>query len=141
MAQEADKKVQTAVQGFINEVDKSHMRSMERQMHLCLADCCSRSETSINDVHACKDRCEAPFQRAQSFLHSELERFQQSLSRCILSCQDDIKDKVSPSTPEADKEKYRLEFETCGIKCCDTNVGKLPNLTKRVIESLKSEQI
>ena len=101
---------------------------MEREMHLCAAECCSDDLTSINEVMACKERCEAPLMRAQKYVQSELERYQESLQRCVLSCQDDIKDKVTPNTSEADIEKYKREFDVCGIKCCDTSVAKLPSL-------------
>ena len=62
-------------------------------MHLCAAQCCSDELSSINEVMACKERCEAPLMRAQKYVQSELERYQESLQRCVLSCQDDIKDK------------------------------------------------
>ena len=99
------------------------------------------NDFSINEVIACKERCEAPLMRAQKYVQSELERYQESLQRCVLSCQDDIKDKVTPNTSEADIEKYRREFDACGIKCCDTSVGKLPSLSKRVMEALQSGKI
>ena len=73
---------------------------MEREMHLCAAECCSDDLSSINEVMACKERCEAPLMRAQKYVQSELERYQESLQRCVLSCQDDIKDKVTPNTSE-----------------------------------------
>ena len=38
---------------------------------------------------------QGPTQRAQQYVQSELERFQETLSRCVLQCQDDVKDKVS----------------------------------------------
>ena len=69
-------------------------------MHLCAAQCCSDELSSINEVMACKERCEAPLMRAQKYVQSELERYQESLQRCVLSCQDDIKDKVTPNTSE-----------------------------------------
>ena len=40
MAQEAQNRVQTSIRDFVNSVDKSHLRGMEREMHLCAADCC-----------------------------------------------------------------------------------------------------
>ena len=95
---------------------------------------------SLSDVIACKERCEAPLMRAQKYVQSELERYQESLQRCVLSCQDDIKDKVTPNTSEADIERYRREFDECGIRCCDTSVAKLPALSKRVMEALQSER-
>ena len=87
---------------------------------------------------ACKERCEAPLMRAQKYVQSELERYQESLQRCVLSCQDDIKDKVTPNTSQAEIDKYKGEFDLCGIKCCDTSVDKLPSLSSRVNEALKS---
>lgn len=141
MAQEAQTRVQTAIRDFVNAVDKSHLRGMEREMHLCAAECCSDDLSSINEVMACKERCEAPLMRAQKYVQSELERYQESLQRCVLSCQDDIKDKVTPNTSEADIEKYKREFDVCGIKCCDTSVAKLPSLSSRVNEAMKSGKI
>ena len=141
MAQEAQNRVQTAIRDFVNSVDRSHLRGMEREMHLCAANCCENTSAGLSDVIACKERCEAPLMRAQKYVQSELERYQESLQRCVLSCQDDIKDKVTPNTSEADIDRYRREFEECGIRCCDTSVGKLPALSKRVMEALQSGKI
>ena len=55
-----------------------------------------------------------------------------------MQCQDEVKDKVTPSTSDADIDKYRLEFEQCAIACCDKNIGKLGPLTRRVKETLMS---
>ncbi len=57
-----------------------------------------------------------------------------------MSCQDAVRDKVSPSTPEAEVNKYRAEFETCAINCCETSIARLPALTKKVEETFKSGQ-
>ena len=141
MAEEAQHRVQSAIRNFVNDVDRTHLRGMERSMHLCAADCCTDTKSSINDVLACKERCEGPTLRAQRFVQSELERFQEALSRCVLGCQDDIRDKVTPNATEAEIDKYRKEFDACAIKCCDSNVARLPMLSKKVMEALKSGQI
>ena len=86
----------------------------------------------------CVERCQEGTVKAQRFVQSELERFQEQLSRCVLQCQDEVKDKVTPSTSDADIDKYRLEFEQCAIACCDKNIGKLGPLTRRVKETLMS---
>ena len=138
MAQDAQNRVQNAMRDFINAVDRNHLRNMEREMHLCAADCCSNQSASINEVIECKERCEINTRKAQVFVQGELERFQESLSRCVLSCQDDIKDKVTPNTPQSEIEKYRAEFDACAIKCCDSNVGRLPVLSKKIMDSLNS---
>ena len=68
--------------------------------------------------------------------------------RCVLQCQDEVKDKVSlknfakylffgpttqflkvgPNTPESEMRKFRGEFETCAIACCDKWLLKLQML-------------
>jgi hypothetical protein len=141
MAQAAQDRVQTAIRGFVNNVDRTALRGMERQMHLCAADCCSQKDANIDEVHECVERCQASTMNAQKLVQSELERFQEALSRCVLSCQDDIKDKVTPSTPDSDVAKYKAEFDTCAISCCDKNVARLPTLSKKVLEMLKSGKL
>ena len=71
-------------------------------------------------------------------MQAEIERFNEGLSRCVLGCQDDAKDKIGPNSGDADIEKARKEFEVCAIKCCDKNIEKLPSISKRVEETLKS---
>lgn len=134
MAEAAQSRVQAAIKDFINQVDKSKLRGMKREVHLCSAACCEDGVSSIKTVHRCVEQCQVPTQRAQQFVQSELEQFQESLSRCVLQCQDEIKDKVGPNTPQNEIlynykiNKYLGEFETCAIACCDKNIAKLPNL-------------
>merc|ERR1712020_292251 len=104
----------------------------------CAAECCGKNNATIDEVHRCVERCQGGTVKAQKFVQSELERFQEQLSRCVLQCQDEVKDKVTPTTSDSDIAKYRQEFEVCAIACCDKNVGKLPNLTKKVVETLRS---
>ncbi|CAB4055848.1 unnamed protein product [Lepeophtheirus salmonis] len=138
MSADAQERVQNGIKVFVNEVDKSHIRGMDRRMHECAATCLSDSEASIESVHACIDRCQVPTARAQKFVQSELEQFQSTLSRCILSCQDEVKDKLSPSSTEAEIQKFRSEFDTCAVNCCDKNIARLPNITKKVRECLNT---
>ena len=58
MAEQAQERVQTGIKNFVNDVDKSHLRPMEKKMHLCAADCCSDPKASIDEVHRCVERCQ-----------------------------------------------------------------------------------
>lgn len=60
MAEEAQQKVQSSIKSFVNSIDKDHLRDMERKMHECAAKCCGNKEATIDDVHACVERCQAP---------------------------------------------------------------------------------
>jgi hypothetical protein len=87
MAASAEKKVQTALRGFINDVDKTHLRCIERLMHLCAANCCANRNADIDNVHRCVVKCQQATKKKQDFVQTELERFRESLNRCVLSCQ------------------------------------------------------
>ncbi|XP_023347450.1 protein FAM136A [Eurytemora carolleeae] len=141
MAEAAQSRVQTAIKDFINEIDRTKLRGLERSMHLCAADCCTDTTATVEDVHRCVEKCQGPTQRSQQYVQSELERFQEALSRCVLQCQDDVKDKVGPNTSETEIRKYRGEFETCAIACCDKNIAKLPNLMEKLKSAFNSGPI
>ena len=47
MAQEAQNRVQTAIRDFVNSVDRSYLRGMEREMHLCAASCCENTSARL----------------------------------------------------------------------------------------------
>jgi len=141
MAEAAQSRVQSAMKEFINEIDRSRLRNLERDMHLCAAKCCDDPGANIDDVHRCVERCQQPTVRAQQFVQSELERFQEGLSRCVLQCQDEVKDKVGPNTPEAEIRKYRGEFEGCAINCCDKNIKKLPMLMTKLKTTFDSGSV
>ncbi len=91
MAEEAQAKVQTSVKNFVNEVDRNHLRKMEKEMHECAARCCSNNVASMNEVQACVEKCSEGPRRAQQMVQAELQRFQQALDRCVAGCQDKVR--------------------------------------------------
>jgi len=141
MAEAAQGRVQSAIKDFVNTVDRSFLRSYERRMHLCAAECCSDQAAYVEDVHRCIESCQAPARKSQQYVQSELERFQESLSRCVLQCQDEVKDKVGPKTTEAEISGFRTEFENCAIACCDKSITKLPPLMDKLKAAFDSGAI
>lgn len=53
-------------------------------MHYCAAKCCEDKGGSIDSVQGCVDRCSSPLNRAQRYVHTELEGFQGRLQRCVM---------------------------------------------------------
>ena len=124
MAEAAQSRVQNAMKDFINNIDRTKLRPVQKAMYLCDAECMSDPSASMEEVirHSCAtsngdqcdsnsmmidciiitcvqaqrcvERCSAPAQKAQQYVQSELEQFQASLGRCVQMCQDEIKDKV-----------------------------------------------
>lgn len=53
-------------------------------MHLCAAKCCEDKKSSIDSVQGCVERCSTPLNKAQRYVHMELEGFQGRLQRCVM---------------------------------------------------------
>nr|XP_053657473.1 protein FAM136A-like isoform X2 [Cherax quadricarinatus] len=70
-------------------------------MHLCAAVCCEKTENSVDQVHRCIESCSTPLTQAQSFVQNELSQFQERLQRCVMTCQDRVRDQVTADTSEA----------------------------------------
>ena len=47
-------------------------------MHLCAAECCENTETSVDKVHQCIETCSTPYTHAQQLFQHELAQFQVS---------------------------------------------------------------
>lgn len=138
MAEKAQSRVQEAIKSFVDSIDKSHIRQMDKSMHECAANCLSDREAPIEMVHGCISRCQEKTVRAQKYVQTELEQFQAALHRCVLSCQDEVRDKLTPNAPEATIQKLQGEFEVCAINCCDKNIAKLPSLGEKIRNQLNS---
>lgn len=50
------------------------------------------------------------------YVQSELERVQGRLQRCVMDCNDSIKDRMPANPSETEVAKYTGEFERCAIK-------------------------
>ncbi len=50
MSEASRVKVQTSVQNFVDEVDRNHLRKLQKTMHECAATCCANNVSSMNEV-------------------------------------------------------------------------------------------
>ncbi|CAN8000071.1 unnamed protein product [Ixodes pacificus] len=137
MADEAGARVQKAVESMIQDLDKSCLRRMQGDMHKCAARCCDDMTTTMEGVHRCIESCSEHLNRAQNQIQGELGNFHDRIQRCVMQCQDTVRDQVLPSTTDADAAKYKTQFDTCVVKCADTHIELVPQLLKRMKEMLK----
>jgi len=121
----------------VDDLDRSFLRQVQADMHFCAAKCCEDKVSSINSVQGCVERCSAPLNRAQRYVHTELEGFQGRLQRCVMQCNDEIKNQMPPTPSESEVSKYTNQFERCAIKCVDKHVDLIPNLFKSMKAVLK----
>ncbi|KAF2354474.1 Protein of unknown function DUF842 eukaryotic [Trinorchestia longiramus] len=101
MAEKAQIRIQESMTSLVDDLDKSFLRGMQRTMHLCAAECCEKKEASVDQVHRCIETCSTPLHQAQTFVQNELAQFQERLQRCVLVCQDRVKDRVTANTSES----------------------------------------
>lgn len=125
---------------IIEEIDKSHLRKMQRDMHKCSALCCENETYNIQKVHNCVENCSSSFNKAQQYIQGEFERIQNRLQRCIMECNDNIKDKMGPNPTQIEADEYSTEFEKCATKCVDSYCGLLPTLEKNMKKVLSRNE-
>ena len=107
-------------------------------MHLCAADCCKDSYSSMESVQLCVSSCSKNVSSASQIIQEELSNYQSRINRCAMDCEDRVKDSV-PANAKADQlDRYRGIYETCVVKCIDTSTQGLPSLSTRIKDRLKS---
>ncbi|XP_025270768.1 protein FAM136A-like isoform X1 [Camponotus floridanus] len=138
--EEQKKRVEDNMTKIVEEIDKTYLRKMQRDMHKCAAQCCENETYSIQKVHNCVENCSSSLNKAQQYVQGEFERVQNRLQRCIMECNDNIKDKVGPNPTQIEMDKYSEEFEKCAITCVDSYCKLLPSLEKTMKKVLSKNE-
>lgn len=125
---------------MVEEIDKSYLRKMQRDMHNCAASCCDNETYSIQKVHNCVENCGSSLNKAQQYVQGEFERVQNRLQRCIMECNDNIRDKMGPNPTQAEVDKHSEEFEKCATRCVDSYCELLPALEKTMKKVLSRNE-
>ncbi|XP_037093431.1 protein FAM136A-like [Pollicipes pollicipes] len=136
MAEAAQERVQNSMTSMVEDIDKSYLRKMQGDMHRCASKCCDDSNSSIDKVHGCIEQCSIPLQKAQHFVQVQMGDIQERLQRCVMQCQDKIKDKVGPNTTETEVQGYKGEFEACAVQCVDDSINTFSSHTRRIKDHL-----
>uniref|UniRef100_A0A023FTC3 Putative mitochondrial intermembrane space protein transporter complex n=1 Tax=Amblyomma parvum TaxID=251391 RepID=A0A023FTC3_AMBPA len=137
MAEEAARRVQTAVDNLVKELEGSHLRRILGNVHRCAVKCCDDSSLSMESARACVMNCSEPLEKAQSKVEGELGNFQERIRMCVVQCENDVRDQLNPQTTEAEAVKFRGQYDACVSKCADKHIGLLPQLLQRLKDSLK----
>ncbi|KAI9524693.1 hypothetical protein NQZ68_016702 [Dissostichus eleginoides] len=135
MAEAHQARVHAVVEDMVQSLERDHIRVMQGRMFRCSADCCDRSTDSMSVVHNCIERCHTPMAKAQSQVTSELEKFQDRLSRCTMHCNDKAKDLFDSGAKEP---AVRALMDRCVGSCVDDHVNLIPSMTRRIKDNLDS---
>ncbi|KAF7995841.1 hypothetical protein HCN44_006948 [Aphidius gifuensis] len=140
MVEEQRKRVEDAMSKIVEDIDKSHLRKIQGDMHRCAAKCCDNKSYNSQKVQSCVENCSGPLNRAQQYIQTEFERAQNRLQRCVMECNDSIRDKMGPNPSQDEVNSLSEDFEKCATKCVDTYVGLLPALQSAMKKALQSDK-
>ncbi|XP_060932630.1 protein FAM136A [Limanda limanda] len=135
MAEGHQARVQNVVEEMVQSLERDNIRKMQGRMFLCSADCCDRPTDSMSQVHQCIDKCHTPLARAQGLVTSELEKFQDRLTRCTMHCNDKAKDLFDSGAKDT---AVRALMDRCVGTCVDDHLSLIPSMTRRIKENLDS---
>ncbi|XP_055552353.1 protein FAM136A [Falco cherrug] len=137
MAEAAQGRVQAAVEGAVQALERERIRGMQGAMFRCSARCCEDSAASMQQVQRCIERCHAPLAQAQAIVTAELEHFQDRLSRCTLHCNDKARDALEAGGTEV---RVRGQLDACLATCGDDHLRLVPAMAKKMQEGLAALQ-
>uniref|UniRef100_A0A0K8TK07 Protein FAM136A n=1 Tax=Lygus hesperus TaxID=30085 RepID=A0A0K8TK07_LYGHE len=140
MAEAQARKAEDAMKKLINEVDLQYLRKIQANMHRCAARCCDSTTDSMEQVHNCVQKCSVTLKEAEAIVQNEFNSTQERFQRCVMDCNDTVRDRIGTSPTESEMVKHQNDFESCASKCVDKHVALLPTMMKRMKELLASKQ-
>lgn len=139
--EESAKRYERNLQEAYNDVDKSHIRKMQKSMYNCAANCCDNSTKSYSEVQNCVDNCVVPVNNAQQYLKNEFQDFQNRVQRCLMVCNDKIKDKMELEKSNTFNDKYKSEYEQCANSCLTRYSEMLPSIIMKIKNNLDANTV
>jgi hypothetical protein len=94
-AQRLQLRLQEAVNNMVADLQKTKIRSLQKNAFLAMAECYSDTRASQQQIDQCISVQEQLMQAVHQTIGNEMNSFQNRLQRCSMACQDDVKDKVS----------------------------------------------
>nr|XP_002129880.1 protein FAM136A [Ciona intestinalis]XP_018671171.1 protein FAM136A [Ciona intestinalis] len=132
--QESLKRIDTAATEMQRDLEKNYVRKIQARSLRLGADCCSNANYSAEEVQDCIKNGHQPLLKIQANVKHELEDFQQRLHRCMLSCQDKVKDTMT-SQRQLTSAEEKL-FSDCMCACADEHLKLIPKIKQRIISAM-----
>uniref|UniRef100_A0A0K0D3L3 Protein FAM136A n=1 Tax=Angiostrongylus cantonensis TaxID=6313 RepID=A0A0K0D3L3_ANGCA len=140
MMEATQMKVKTAVDSMIDEMDRSHLREMQKQMFLCSANCCDHKSSSREVVESCVEKCNSGMKNELGGLQVILVNpFQDQLSRCAMTCYDKLVQNFGPDVnkyTETQMLQFNDRLDKCVAVCADDHIKLIPKIKERFVRSL-----
>ncbi|KAH8932462.1 hypothetical protein BDL97_19G073200 [Sphagnum fallax] len=133
MINKLSQEVNNAVTESMSDVQDYVNITLQKEYYRCGYECFNRSK---GEIQRCVERCAAPVQRAGAILDSELNKFQERMSRSLLVCRDRVE--AEGGSVEDDEGKLR-ELETCMEVSVQEQLKTLPRLAEHIKSQITNQ--
>ncbi len=135
-------KLDGKAKSMLDEIEKIHVRPLARKSYLCAASCYDKAgKTGSSDqIQHCIQTCQMPFQQAQSYINSEIQQFQDRLTRGMMQCNDEARDAMYSTSGNSNSSNNNNNNEAvakCFTTCVDKHIQVLDTMKSRIITQIK----
>eukprot|EP00878_Enallax_costatus_P017603 GHUV01018495.1.p1 GENE.GHUV01018495.1~~GHUV01018495.1.p1 ORF type:complete len:142 (+),score=38.41 GHUV01018495.1:157-582(+) len=132
----AMQKLQHAIEGAMDEMQRKGLVPMQKEAFLCSARCCDQTQ-DMQQLQQCTVNCQQKIQAAHQMLYGSLEDFQRRFQRCLMRCDDQARDALPSDPKEKDISKAQANAASCMDACANEYAGKVPKLKSDLSSSLQ----
>uniref|UniRef100_A0A0N5BKY3 Protein FAM136A n=1 Tax=Strongyloides papillosus TaxID=174720 RepID=A0A0N5BKY3_STREA len=130
------RRMMTAVDDFVEQMEKKYFRGVQKTMFECSARCVSDKHSKREDVEHCIDTCNTNMQRIQNYLKNELQTLQDQLSRCAMTAYDKAIQKHGEPKSQEDAKKVEKTLNEQIPTCVNDHLALLPKIEKRFVSDV-----
>lgn len=123
------KKLQHAVDGMMENVERNKLRDIQRRSYLDMAKCFESRTASSDEVERCTEHAAMRLKSIQHIISNEMNQFQNRVQRCSMACEDEIQDKFPNLQPyDPSYEKAQKAMVSCASVCVDKHIAMLKSI-------------
>jgi Eukaryotic protein of unknown function (DUF842) len=123
---------QKTTESMMDDVDKKCIRPLQKASLLKMAQCVDLP--TRGQIDSCMQKSQGPMNFAQQIINNEMQQFQQRLDRCMLDCQDSVRDANHRSEDASQKAYY-----SCASSCMDKSMGLLRATQARIEKEIQEK--
>ena len=121
-----------ATEEMMDAVDRAKVRPIQKASLLKMAACTDLASRA--QIDQCIQKSQVSMQIAQNIISNEMQQFQQRIERCMMDCQDSVRDANYKSEDAQNKAFY-----SCATSCMDKNMALLKSTQARIEKEIDSK--
>jgi hypothetical protein len=137
-AESIQRKMNDGVESMLERLSKSTLRPLQKDTYLRMAACFDSTTASDRQIQNCIQNSSAGFNQAQKVIESRMKDWEQRFERCVMVCQDEIKDKFKDSSPSPSiqREMEAQMVRNIEMNCVDKHLELLRSIESNLERDL-----